>query len=120
MPILCQPNFKEPFVVDTDASQYAIGAVLQQQDEKGGLHLITYLSKTLDQQQRGWDVYDRELFAVVEALKVWHRYLTGAKHQVLVQMDHNNLQYFKKPQNLNLRQARWMQEMADYNFLLEH
>ena len=44
----------------------------------------------------------------------------GTKHQVLVRMDHNNLQYFKKPQNLNCHQARWMQKMANYNFLLEH
>ena len=57
---------------------------------------------------------------MVEVLKVWRRYLTGTKHQVLVRMDHNNLEYFKKPQNLNRCQARWMQEMADYDFLLEH
>ena len=55
-----------------DVSQYAIGAVLQQCDAKGGLHPIAYLFKTLDQQQRGWDVYDQELFMVVEVLKVWH------------------------------------------------
>ena len=49
--VLKQPNFEEQFIVDIDALQYMIGAVLQQKDLKGELYLIAYLSKTLDQQQ---------------------------------------------------------------------
>jgi hypothetical protein len=119
-PVLTQPNFEEPFIVDTDASAYAIGAVLHQRDESGHLRPIAYLSKTLDETQRNWDIGDRELYAVMEALRAWKPYLAGAKHQVTIRTDHRNLQYFKKPQKLNRRQARWNQELADYDFVLQH
>jgi len=57
--------------VDTDASAYAIGAVLQQCDEKGKLHPIVFMSKTMDSSQHNWDIYTKELFTVVEALTHW-------------------------------------------------
>ena len=50
-PVLRQPRFEDPFVVDCDASAYAIGAVLQQEGEKGKLHPIAFLSRTLDATQ---------------------------------------------------------------------
>ena len=70
-PVLMQPNFENPFIVDTDASDHAIGVVLQQKDNKGKLHPCAYLSRTLDKTQQNWDVYDKELFAVVEACREW-------------------------------------------------
>ena len=70
-PVLQQPQFKSQFTIDCDASAYAIGAVLQQGDEKGKLHPVTFLSQTLDAMQRNWDIYDKELFAVVHALATW-------------------------------------------------
>ena len=68
-PVLCQPRFEDPFIIDCDTSTYAIGAVLQQGGEKGKLHPITFLSRTLDVTQRNWDIYDKELFVVVHALE---------------------------------------------------
>ena len=50
-PILRQPHFEDPFVVDCDASTYAIGAILQQEGEKGKLHPVAFLSRTLDTTQ---------------------------------------------------------------------
>ena len=70
-PVLRQPRFEDQFTIDCDASAYAIGAVLQQGDEKGKLHPIAFLSRTLDATQRNWDIYDKELFAVVHALSTW-------------------------------------------------
>ena len=70
-PILQHPNFKHPFIVDTNALAYAIGTVLQQRDEKGKLHPVTFMSKTMDSSQCNWDIYAKELFAVVEALTHW-------------------------------------------------
>ena len=119
-PVLCQPRFEDPFVVDCDASAYAIGAVLQQEGEKGKLHPVAFLSRTLDATQRNWDIYDKELYAVVHALETWRPYLIGNVHKTLINTDHNNLTYFKAARKLNRRQARWMQELAEFDFELRH
>ena len=68
-PVLHQLQFEDPFIIDCDTSAYTIGAVLQQGGEKGKLHPITFLSQTLNATQRNWDIYDKELFAVVHALE---------------------------------------------------
>ena len=94
-PVLRQPRFEEPFIIDCDASTYALGAVLQQGGEKGKLHPIAFLSRTLDATQRNWDIYDKELFAVVHALETWRPYLVGSPHKIHINTDHNNLTYFK-------------------------
>ena len=94
-PILRQPRFEDPFVVDCDTSAYAIGAVLQQEGEKGKLHPIAFLSQTLDVTQQNWDIYDKELYAVIHALETWRPYLVGNVHKTLISTDHNNLTYFK-------------------------
>ena len=106
--------------MDTDASAYAVDAVLQQCNKKGKLHPVTFMSKTMDSSQRNWDIYAKELFAVVEALTHWQLYLAGAQHQVVVQTDHQNLLYYKKPHDLNRREARWFQRLQDYDFVLKH
>ena len=119
-PVLRQPRFDDPFIIDCDASAYAIGAVLQQEGEKGKLHPVAFLSRTLDATQRNWDIYDKELYAVVHALEIWRPYLVGNIHKTLINTDHNNLTYFKAARKLNRRQARWMQELAEFDFTLRH
>jgi RNase H-like domain found in reverse transcriptase/Integrase zinc binding domain len=74
----------------------------------------------LDATQRNWDIYDKELFAVVHALETWRPYLVGSVHKTLINIDHNNLTYFKAAQKLNQQQARWMQELAEFDFELRH
>ena len=119
-PVLRQPRFEDRFTIDCDASAYAIGAVLQQGDEKGKLHPVAFLSRTLDATQRNWDIYDKELFAVVHALATWRPYLVGNPHKTIVNTDHNNLTYFKVARKLNRKQACWMQELAEFDFELRH
>jgi len=119
-PVLTQPDFTKPFFVDTDASQHALGAVLQQKDEQGRLHPIVFHSKTFDATQRNWDVADRELFAIIDALETWRVYLVGAEHQVTVRTDHRNLQYFKQANKLSRCQARWIPRLEEYDYIIEH
>ncbi|SJL18793.1 uncharacterized protein ARMOST_22394 [Armillaria ostoyae] len=54
------------------------------------------------------------------ALSEWCHYLMGALEDVEIWTDHQNLQYFRKPQKLNQRQARWVTELAEYHFVLKH
>ena len=119
-PVLQQPWFKDQFTINCDASTYAISAVLQQGDEKGKLHPIAFLSRTLNATQQNWDIYNKELFAVVHALLTWRPYLIGNPHKTIVNTNHNNLMYFKVARKLNRKQARWMQELAEFDFELQH
>ena len=70
--------------------------------------------------QRNWNIYDKELFAVIHALETWRPYLVGNAHKTIINTNHNNLTYFKAARKLNQWQARWMQELAEFNFELRH
>ena len=64
-PVLRRPDHNKPFTMEVDASQYALGAILSQKDEQGKLRPVGYYSKTLIPAERNYDVYDRELLALV-------------------------------------------------------
>ena len=70
-PVLCQPQFDNQFIVDYNASTFAIGAILQQRDKKDKLHPVTFLSQTLNIMQHNWDIYNKKLFAIVHTLITW-------------------------------------------------
>ena len=105
----------KPFFVMTDASLTASGGILMQKDSNGDLHPCTYHSATFSPAERNYDIYDRELLAVIQALKEWHHYLMGTEHLVTIITDHKNLGYFKQPQNLSCRQARWWLFLQEYD-----
>ena len=107
-PVLLTPDKTKRFCMETDASKYATGAVLKQKDGNGDWHPVGYLSQSFNSAQRNYEVYDRELLLIIRALESWRHYLEGSPHQLVIYSDHKNLQYFKKAQNLNRRQARWM------------
>ena len=70
--------------------------------------------------QRNWDIYDKGLYTVMYALETWRPYLVGNVHKTLINTNHNNLTYFKAARKLNHRQARWMQELVEFDFELRH
>ena len=118
-PTLAIPYPKWKMWLETDASRYAIGGVLSQQQEDNSWRPIAYLSKAMNETERNYKIYDQELLAVMEGLKQWRQYLIGSD-QFEIWTDHKNLGYFKKPQKLNCRQAWWMTELQEYNFQLVH
>ena len=61
----------KPFILETDASKHASGAVLRQQDSNGDWHPCGYLSKSFTETERNYDIGDRELLAVIRALEKW-------------------------------------------------
>ena len=99
----------------TNASLTASGGVLMQKDPNGDLHPCAYHSATFTPAERNYDIYDRELLAVIQALKEWRHYLTGTEHPVTVITDHKNLGYFKQPQNLSRWQAKWWLFLQEYD-----
>ncbi|GJP59393.1 hypothetical protein CLOP_g11714 [Closterium sp. NIES-67] len=111
-PVLRIADPSRPFEVLTDASDFAIGAILLQ-DFGDGLQPIAYESRKLQTAERNYPVHDKEMLAIVHAFKVWRCYLTGA--DVTVRTDHKSLQYLCAQPNLNPRQIRWL-DFLESNF----
>jgi hypothetical protein len=119
-PILYIPNLSAPFAIATDASKYASGAILLQTDSNGDWHPCSYLSQSFGPAERNYDIYDRELLAVIRALKSRHHYLHGFPIPIQAFTDHKNLTYFCQPQALNCRQAQWLIDLADFDLKMIH
>jgi len=115
-PILTHFDDQKPVVIETNASDSALGAVLSQQDKAGMLHLEAFHSRKFQPVEINYEIYDKELLAVVDVLKHWRRYCEGATHLVQVLSDHQNLEYFTTTKVLNQRQTRWAQELAEIDF----
>ena len=116
-PTLLTPDEKLPYVVSTDASGFAIGAALCQ-DQGQGLQPIAYLSKKLNPAETNYPVHEQELLAVVCALKEWRHYLHGQPFTVL--SDHNSLQHFQTQPHLSRRQVRWSEFFAEFKFSISY
>ena len=123
-PILRQPDFNKRFYVQTDASAYGMGAILSQEGEIAlktpHLFPIAYYSATFMATERNYDIYERELLAVIKALQHWRQYLIWTQEPFIIQTDHANLLYWKSPWKLNQRTAQWHAELQDYNFQIIH
>ena len=102
-------------IVKTDASDFALGAILSQGLGKEQ-HPVAFHSRKFTPAEINYDTHDKELLAIVDCFKKWRRFLEGANHQVMVITDHNNLELFQTTKVLNRRQARWAQELAGYDF----
>jgi reverse transcriptase-like protein len=85
--------------MDTDASDFALGAVISQ-EFKDGRHPITFHSRTLLLAECNYNVHDKEMAAIVYGFKCGHPYFLGANHPIAIRMDHKNLQYFCQLQKI--------------------
>ncbi|QRV77028.1 Retrotransposable element Tf2 protein [Ceratobasidium sp. AG-Ba] len=119
-PVLIHPDPDKPFILETDASGIAIGAILSQRGKDGYLHPVAYLSKSYNDAQRNYDTANKELLAIVESLKHWRIYLEGTILPVTVFTDHRNLERWKNAEIFNRRHARWHMELASFNFEIHY
>jgi RNase H-like domain found in reverse transcriptase len=119
-PVLHRPDYMKPFMVEVDASQYATGAILYQENDKGRLCPVGYHSHMLNPAERGYDIHDRELLAVMQGLRQWRHLFLSSPFQTTVVTDHANLQYYRQPQKINRRIVRYLGDLAEYNFKLVH
>jgi len=108
-------------LLETDASGGAISGCLSQRDPKTGkLHPVAFYSRKLTPAEENYDIYDRELLAIVDSLRHWRVYLEGAYEDTKVYSDHQNLERFTTTKILNRRQARWAEILGSYNFVVIH
>ncbi|TFY55573.1 hypothetical protein EVG20_g9269, partial [Dentipellis fragilis] len=119
-PVLIMPDPTKPYLVEVDASDFATGGILSQKAEDNLWHPVAYLSKALSDAERNYDIYDKELLAIIRALEAWCHYLEGCPHQIEIWTDHKNLEYFKTAQKLSRCQARWALFLTHFDFTLVH
>ncbi|CAM8999789.1 unnamed protein product [Rhodiola kirilowii] len=111
-PVIQTPDWKKPFEIMCDASDFAVGAVLGQKiDKKTGV--IYYASRTLDPAQRNYSTTEKELLVVVFALEKFRPYLLGAK--VIVYSNHAAIRYLMKKKEANPRLIRWILLLQEFD-----
>ena len=93
-PVLEAPQKGKPFELKTNASTYKIGAILFQKDERGKRQAIGYASRSLNDTEWNYDIWDREFLALIFGLTYWHHLLCGTKEPIQVYVDHTNLLHY--------------------------
>ena len=83
-------------------------------------HPVAFLSKSLNEVERNYDIHDKEMLAIIRTLEEWRHYLEGTKHTFEIWTDHKNLEYFMSAKKLNRRQARWSLFLSRFQFTLHH
>ena len=111
---LCMSNNEDPFYIETDRSDIGIGAI------DNYWHPIAFISHSFNNTEQNYVAADLEMAVILFAPKKWHQYLLDAKHLFTILMDHKNLEYFMKPQDLSYWQACWNQILQEYHYIIQH
>ena len=106
-PVLAAPDLDKKMRMEVDTSDYVTEGVLSMECEDGLWRPVAFLSKSLNETERNYEIHDKEMLAIVRGLEAWRHLLEGAQFKFEIWMDHKNLEYFMKAQKLNRRQARW-------------
>lgn len=121
-PILRIPNFSLPFVLNTDASHYATGAVLYQksstQADQTKHHVVGYYSYTLKPAEINYSTTEKEALAVLKAVQYFRTYLEGAKFKLFT--DHQALTQLLSMAQPRGRIARWVNYLQQFDFIISH
>ena len=116
-PVLSYPNFHRLFVLQTDASDIGIGAVLAQKDPQGHDHVISYASRSLTDREKKFSTTEKEALAVVFAVNHFRTYLLGKKFSLIT--DHSALRWLHSIEAKG-RLGRWVMDLQEYEFTVHH
>jgi hypothetical protein len=111
--VLKIPDPNESFVVCTNTCKEGLGGFLMK-----NAHVVGYESRNLKEHERNYATHDLELFAIVQALRMWRHYLMGKKFEL--RTDHIGLKYLFEQPTLNVKQTRWMDFLSKYDFDINH
>ena len=106
--VLVLPYLHQPFKIEMNASDYALSTVITQSS-----HPVAFHSKTFSDMVRRYSMYEKELYAIVQALKQWRHYIIGRETVILI--DHKPLQF--TPTQLKLqttRQLKWINYLKQF------
>ncbi len=117
-PILQSPDFSLPFLVQTDASDRGVGAVLSQRSRDGGDHPVAFFSRKLLPREQRYSTVEKECLAIRLGIQSFRVYLMG--RPFTVQTDHRALQWLDRLKDTNSRLTRWSLFLQQYQFVVEH
>jgi transposase InsO family protein len=117
-PILRRPKFDQPFIVYTDWSKYAMGAILAQVDAEGQEYVCAYASKKTTPAEANYSAYEGEAFCVVWALRHFRWALWGVPFKLVT--DHAALQWLHKSADLSSKLTRWLLKLQEYSYTVEY
>jgi hypothetical protein len=113
-PVLALSNLQQPFEIETNVSEYAMGAVLMQYRKP-----ICYHSKTFNQVVVNYPTYDKDLYALVQSVKKWKHYLLGK--ETIIHTYHQPLQYLQAQTKLQQsRHYRWMGFLQQFHLVIKY
>lgn len=119
-PILALWDPSYPTRLEVDASGFATGGALLQQDKTGVWHPVAFRSSSMQPAERNYEIHDREMLAIIEALKDWRHFLEGLPNPFEIITNPSNLQYWRTAQDLSRRQAQWATYLSRFHFHLTH
>lgn len=117
-PVLQAPDFKRRFVVQTDASNYGLGAVLSQVNEQGEENPVIFLSRKRLPREVAYATIEKECLAIVWSLQKLQPYLYGRDFSIIT--DHNPLSWLQRVSGGNGKLLRWSLTLQQYNFTIQH
>ena len=94
--------------------------MLSQRDDEGVLHPCAFYSRKFTAAELNYEIYDKELLCIVDALRERRHHLEGSGHEVQVYSDHKNLLWFTETKRCNRRQARWAEELSRFDFVITY
>ncbi|CEH14634.1 FOG: Transposon-encoded proteins with TYA, reverse transcriptase, integrase domains in various combinations [Ceraceosorus bombacis] len=118
-PALAQPDTSKPFFVETDASQYAIGAVLLQETTDGKMHPVAYDGRKMKPAKLNYSVSEQELLAIKYALNTWKHYVDNGFTTTIL-TDHQNLETIPRTKVASKRLARWLEEFQEVDLDIKY
>jgi len=114
------PDLDKKMRIEVDVFDYVTGGVSSIKCEDGKWRPVAYLLKSLNETERNYEIYDKEILAVIRELENWRHFLEGARFKFEIWTDHKNLEYFMTVQKLSQRQARWVLYLSKFDFTLKH
>ncbi|KAF9802722.1 hypothetical protein IEO21_09836 [Rhodonia placenta] len=119
-PVLALYDPNREMHIEVDASGYTTGGVLMQKQDDSKWHPVAFRSHAMDSAQRNYEIYNKEMLAIIEALDDWRHYLEGLPNQFKIVTDHKNLEYWHTSQHLMHHQVRWSLFLARLDFCIMH
>lgn len=113
-PVLKLPNLQAEFILRTDASDIALGAILLQKDSEGIKRPVAYISRKLLDREKNYSVIEKECLSIVWAVQKFRKYLYG--RAFLLETDHQPLIYLNRAKIENSRLMRWALQLQPYRF----